>query len=531
MSTTIKPLAQLEDLEEDGSARGPLLQMTGIVKSYGTVRALDGVDFDLRVGEVHGLLGQNGAGKSTLIKILAGVERRSSGSIRIRGRAIDGISPHAARESKIAVVYQDLSLIPTMTVAANLFLGREPRNSAGLVDKRALMRRAREVVQRYGLPLRVEAPVASLSFAHRQLTEIVKALLGECDILVLDEPTSSLTADEEQVLFDAVRDVAARGVGVIYVTHRLPEIFALTQRVTVLRDGRNVATLTTSESSLPELVDTIVGDRTTVAPARSRPPSAASTPSASMLSAPVSSEPVVRMESVSNSRLRAVNLAVRAGEIIGLAGSIGSGRTELLETMFGLRPVTSGSLWIGERQVVLRDCADAIRLGVALVPEDRHQAGLVLQHSVERNVALPHLARFSRSGIFQRREARRRSNAVVRQLGVKTPDVNQPVGMLSGGNQQKVVFGKWLAPAPRVLLLDEPTVGVDVGARAEIYEAIRAMASTERVAVVVVSSDFDELLLLCHTIALVADGAVPAVRPRSEIRSEQHLHHLVQEQR
>jgi ribose transport system ATP-binding protein len=496
----------------------PMLQMTDIVKSYGPVTALAGVDFALRAGEVHGLLGQNGAGKSTLIKILAGVERKTSGSILVHGRPIDKMSSHAARDAGIAVVYQDLSLVPSMTVAANLFLGREPRNAAGLVDKRGVLRRAREFIEGHGLPLRADARVASLPFAHRQLTEIAKALIGRCQILVLDEPTSSLTAEEEQVLFAAVRDFAARGVGVIYVTHRLQEIFALTQRVTVFRDGQNVATFNTEDSSMAELVKTIVGDRaaTASATAVARP-------------APTFGDTAVKMDRVSNERLREVTFEARAGEIIGLAGTIGSGRTELLETIFGLRPVAAGSLWLGEHRVVLRDSADAIRRGVALVPEDRHAEGLVLEHSIERNIALPHLGRFSRHGLFQRGAARRRSNTVVQQLGVKTASVSQPVSALSGGNQQKVVLGKWFDPAPRILLLDEPTVGVDVGARAEIYDAIRTMASAQRVAVLVASSDFDELLLLCHTVAIVVDGHVVSVVPRAAISNEKHLHELVQE--
>jgi ribose transport system ATP-binding protein len=501
------------------SAVQPLLRMQDIAKSYGSVQALKGVDFELRAGEVHGLLGQNGAGKSTLIKILAGVERKTSGTVRVRGKHLDDASPQAARASGVAVVYQDLSLVPSMTVAANLFLGREPRNAAGLVDQREVMRRSREFLDQYRLPLRAEALVSSLPFAHRQLTEIAKALIHEADILVLDEPTSSLTTEEEKVLFDAVRDVTARGVGVIYVTHRLQEIFTLTQRVTVLRDGRNAATFHTADSTMPELVDAIVGVRKDAA-------GADSTSTGSRESGPVA----VELRSVSNARLREVNLSVRQGEIVGLAGTIGSGRTELLETVFGLLPVTSGTVLLAGNRTVLHDCADAIRRGIALIPEDRHVDGLVLEHSIEHNISLPHLSRFSRYGLFQRRASHRRSATIIEQLNVRTPSARQRVGALSGGNQQKIVFGKWLDPAPRVLLLDEPTVGVDVGARAEIYQAVRTLATTDNTAVLVASSDFDELLLLCDTIALVADGCVTSVLPRSQVRNEQHLHELVQEQ-
>ncbi|MGW5248372.1 sugar ABC transporter ATP-binding protein [Streptomyces sp. NPDC004129] len=504
---------------QDDSAAQPLLRMQDIAKSYGSVQALKGVDFELRAGEVHGLLGQNGAGKSTLIKILAGVERKTSGTVRVRGKHLDDASPQAARASGVAVVYQDLSLVPSMTVAANLFLGREPRNAAGLVDQREVMRRSREFLDQYGLPLRAEALVSSLPFAHRQLTEIAKALIHEADILVLDEPTSSLTTEEEDVLFDAVRDATARGVGVIYVTHRLQEIFTLTQRVTVLRDGRNAATFDTADSTMPELVDAIVGVRKDAAGADS-----------TSTGSPELGSVAVELRSVSNARLREVNLSVRQGEIVGLAGTIGSGRTELLETVFGLLPVTSGTVSLAGHRTVLRDCADAIRRGIALIPEDRHVDGLVLEHSIEHNISLPHLSRFSRYGLFQRRASHRRSATIIEQLNVRTPSARQRVGALSGGNQQKIVFGKWLDPAPRILLLDEPTVGVDVGARAEIYQAVRTLAATDNTAVLVASSDFDELLLLCDTIALVADGCVTSVLPRSQVRNEQHLHELVQEQ-
>ena len=531
-------------------AETALLEFRNISKSFGAVTALRDVSFELLPGEVHALLGQNGAGKSTLIKILAGVQAKDGGIIRVNGEESDFRTPAGARGAGIAIVYQELSLVPDMSVADNMFLSREPRRF-GLVDRARILREARAFLEGHGFPLDPKVIVRTLPFAYRQLTEIAKALLGDVRILVLDEPTSALSAGEEATLFNAVAEVTKRGVGVIYVTHRLGEVFRLAQRVTVLRDGRNVATFKTSESDIPSLVSAIVGPgnkqgRIAAAVELGSRGEQSSSPDLGHLSEAEAARethvqagtepliqafvrpPVVELREARNDRLKGVTLKVQAGEIFGLGGMIGSGRTEILETIFGLRRVRQGEYLLKGKPVTLNGPVDAIRNGIALVPEDRHLQGLVLDHSIERNLAMPRLPGLTRAGMFLRGLARSRADETMADLSIKAPDTATPVKALSGGNQQKVVFGKWRNPTPDVLLLDEPTVGVDVGAREQIYALVRNAAG-QGSAVLVVSSDLGELAMLCDRIAVVADGTIKATVSRADIRSEEQLHHLVQE--
>jgi ribose transport system ATP-binding protein len=511
----------------------PLVRVIGITKSFGGVRALRGVNLEVSPGEVHALLGENGAGKSTLIKILSGVHHYDSGAIEIAGRQIAFDTPAKSRDAGIAVVYQDLSLVESLSVGDNLMLGREPRNRLGFLKKRQLMAEAEAFLRQLGIPLDPRAPVSSLPFAYRQMTEICKALMGDVRLLILDEPTSALTGDEEQILFDAIRTVTSRGVGVIYVTHRLNEVFRVSQRVTVFRDGGNVGTFATAETDMKQLVAAIVGPNHAVAqarrleateiPARAHP----TTAPAAATSAAIASEPALSLSQVSNDRLRQLDLVVHKGEIHGLAGLIGSGRTEILETIFGLRPARAGVINIDGKPVYLRNPAAAIACGVALVPEDRHVQGLILEHSIERNLTLPRLTYFSRWGWMQQGDSVGQAQAAIRRLAIKAPGPSTPTGNLSGGNQQKVVFAKWNHPRPRILLLDEPTVGVDVGAREDIYGLVRDVAK-EGTGVLVVSSDLPELLLLCDRISVVVDGSIFKTFERDDFGDAEQLHHFLQ---
>lgn len=504
----------------------PLIELDDVTKSFGGVHALRGVHFDLRPGEVHALLGQNGAGKSTLIKILAGVLQKDRGRIMVQGRESEFRSPAASREMGLAVVYQDLSLVPAMSIADNLYLAREP-NRFGLVRRRQMLRDARCFIDEHGLGLDPSTLIQDMPFAYRQLTEIAKALSGSIRILVLDEPTSSLSKGEEEILFNAVRQLTSRGVGVIYITHRMSEVFQLSDRVTVLRDGKNAGTFKTSETEMATLVSAIVGTDSRAKPDGEDPPK----PEPQAMQGGRNRDQaaaLLELRQVSNDRLQGTDLTVRSGEIMGLAGMVGSGRTEILETIFGLRRLVSGEILIDGQAVRVRDPADAIRRGIGLVPEDRHLQGLVLEHSIERNVTLPWLSRLSRFGFSRRERSGSMAREVMRDLSVKAPSPATRMGSLSGGNQQKVVFGRWREPGCRLLLLDEPTVGVDVGAREQIYAVIRRMVQ-EGSAVLVVSSDLPELLLLCDRIAIVADGCVIKVVERSDLSGEEQLHHLVQE--
>ncbi|MCX6458721.1 MAG: sugar ABC transporter ATP-binding protein [Actinobacteria bacterium] len=508
----------------------PLIDMRDITVSFGVVRALRGVNFELHPGEVHALLGQNGAGKSTLIKVLSGVYQRDSGDVLIHGEQTQFKSAQDSRESGIAMVYQDLSLVPTMTVAANLFLGREPHGPLNLIRNRGLVSKAQAYLDEQGFPVKANASVDSLPFAYRQLTEIAKALMGEIKILVLDEPTSALSAGEEEILFEAVEEVTKRGVGVVYVTHRLHEVFRISDRVTVLRDGLNAGTFETADITMETLVQAIVGPghekmtQSTLSFEEGQRRSALLDASSEQVDVP----PVIELRDVTNDRLNRVRLKVRPGEIFGLAGMVGSGRTEILETMFGLRRTVEGELLYQGEAVAWRSPAPAIRSGVALIPEDRHLQGLVLSDTISANVALPQLRGLTKFGMFARRESNRRAKSAVSELNVKAPGIVTKLEDLSGGNQQKVVFGKWLTPEPKLLLLDEPTVGVDVGARDEIYGIIRRFAQAG-CAVVVISSDLVELEMLCDNIAVVHDGRIITTVHTSEIEGEEGLHQLVQE--
>jgi ribose transport system ATP-binding protein len=503
----------------------PLVRVEGVTKSFGGVHALRGVDLEVLPGEVHALLGENGAGKSTLIKILSGVHAYDEGSIEIAGRKVTFSSPAKSRDAGIAVVYQDLSLVESLSVAANLMLGREPRTRFGFVRKRQLMAEVTDFLAKHNIPLDPRAPVSSLPFAYRQMTEICKALMGDVRILILDEPTSALTSDEEQILFDAIHTVTSRGVGVIYVTHRLNEVFRISQRVTVFRDGANVGTFETARTNMKELVGAIIGPSHPAL--RAGAVAAEAGIETSLDGARSPGEAVLTLQDVSNDRLDHVDLILRKSEIHGLAGLIGSGRTEILETIFGLRPARSGDILVEGTSARARNPAEAIELGIALVPEDRHVQGLILEHSIERNLILPRLSLFSRWGWMQQAASTEQARIAMSKLAVKAPTSATYVKNLSGGNQQKVVFAKWNHPRPRVLLLDEPTVGVDVGAREEIYGLIRE-AARDGTGVLVVSSDLAELLLLCDRISLVVGGKVIRTMERAELGSAEDLHHLIQ---
>lgn len=513
-----------------GSGAPALMSCQGISKHYGPVYALQSASFELRGGEVHALLGQNGAGKSTLIKILAGAERRDSGQIQLTGNEVDFKSPADSQKSGISVVYQDLSLVPAMSVAANLYLGREDHNAASLVRHRAQRRAAEQLLTELDFPLNPRDLVSDLPFAYRQLTEIAKALSSDVRVLVLDEPTSSLSGPESDVFFAAVKRVVARGVGVVFVTHRLNEVLEISDRVTVLRDGTNVATFYTKDTSLPSLVNAIVGRSSgELAQAEGGDFDAAIMSPTQPKLAELANGPVrLQLSDVHNERLSGVDLNVRQGEIVGLAGLMGSGRTEILQTVFGLRRVKSGTMTVNGAPAHFRGPYEAIRRGVALAPEDRHGEALVLDHTIEQNLAMSRLPQLGRGGVFRKRRSLKFSRNAIKALSVKAPSPTSRVGNLSGGNQQKVVFAKWKTPTPSLLLLDEPTVGVDVGAREEIYEVVRQSAR-DGAGVIVASSEFVELLLLCHRIAVIADGRIVKQVHRDEVRSEEHLHQLVQE--
>ena len=488
------------------SEAAPLLELRGIAKRFGGVAALRQVSFDLRAGEIHALLGENGAGKSTLIKILGGIHRADAGEIRIEGRpvAVDDVA--AADRLGIRIIHQELSLVPNLSVAENIYLGREPR-VAGLIDRQAMRRDARALVERLGLhEIRaVETPVAALSVAHRQLVEIARALAVDARILVLDEPTSSLSEAETEALFVTLRRLRARGVGIIYISHRLEEIVRLADRVTVLRDGQAVGTRTMGALDQQELVRWMVGRE--VRDYFHRPPYRPGTVA-------------LEVSNLRNSRVHDVSFVLHEGEVLGIAGLVGSGRTELARALFGIDPVDGGRVAIGGRPVTIRCPQDALHAGMALVPEDRQGQGLVMIQTVAFNLALPWVREWNPPGWPRWRVRQRIVQRAIQSFGIKVSDPEQPVSGLSGGNQQKVLVSRWMERRPRVLILDEPTRGVDVGAREEMFRLLSGLVR-EGMAVLLISSDLNEVLNVSHRVAVYRDGRMVATFPSEATNMEE----------
>ncbi|GAA1434351.1 sugar ABC transporter ATP-binding protein [Microlunatus lacustris] len=496
----------------------PLLEMHGIVKTFPGVRALDGVDLLVRPGEVHCLLGQNGAGKSTLIKVLAGAHRPDQGQITWRGEPVVLSTPDTAISLGISTIYQELDLVPGLSVAENIFLGHE-LSRAGLLRRGDTRRSARALLARLGhAEIRVDREVGTLPASGQQIVSMARALSHDTRLIVMDEPSAALDQQEVQALFGVIRELTSQGIAVVYISHRLEEIRQIGDRVTVLKDGRTVATdLAARDTPTAELIRLMTGrDLEYVFPDRPAPDSAAPA--------------VLEVQGLGLGRSFAdVSFAVRAGEIVGLAGLVGSGRSEILESLYGARRPSSGTVTVDGRRLRAGSVAAAVRAGVGLAPEERKSQGLLLDQSVYRNITMSSLARFARLGFLDRRAERAAALELTQALDVRPTGVERPVRTLSGGNQQKVVLARWLLRECRVLLLDEPTRGVDVGARSEIYALIRSLAA-RGVAVVVVSSEMEEVLGLADRVLVVREGRVVHQGPATEIDEHQVLN-LVMEGR
>lgn len=476
-----------------------VLQLDGVHKYFGRNHALRGVDLAIAPGEVHGLLGKNGAGKSVLIKVIAGVTVPDSGEVRVRGKAVDLGSPKIAREAGVAVVYQELSLVPTMTIAENLQLGNWASKGFGLLDRDAMHEAGREALARVGLARDPEERLDSLGMAERQLVEIAKALKGDVSVLLLDEPTSSLSDSETRRLFDLVREVKHQGVAVIYVSHRMWEILELTDRVSILRDGRVEPPLETARTDAQTLAQLMVGDVVEVAHTRSERDLG---------------EVVLEVHGLDvDRRLKQVDLTLRRGEILAVYGLMGAGRTRLARALFGLEHWTGGTAQLNGRDYKPASARDAIAGGVGLVGEDR-SAGLVSMMTVAENIVLGSLQRFRRMGMFNRRSARKVAETYLDRLKIKADSVHARMDSLSGGNQQKVLLARWMCANIRVLILDDPVRGVDVGAKEEIFAEIVAMCKAGT-SVLYFTSDADEARRLGDRILVMASGRVVAELPAS----------------
>ena len=483
----------------------PLLQMQGIVKQFPGVRALDGVDLDVVPGEVHCLLGQNGAGKSTLIKVLSGAHLPDEGEIRWGGEVVSLTSPQASNRLGIATIYQELDLVSGLTVAENVFLGHEM--SRGGFSRRSDANRATSaLLERLGhAEVKATTEIGELSSAGQQIVSMARALSHDVRLIVMDEPSAVLDQQEVQRLFQVVRDLTRTGVAVVYISHRLEEIRQIGDRVTVLKDGRTVATgLRVSDTPTTEVIRLMTG----------RSIEFVFPPRRTELA---SDEPLLVVEGLSRAgEFEPITLAVRPGEIVGLAGLVGSGRSEVLETIYGARKPSTGSVEVGGERLRGGDVSRAVDAGVGLCPEERKSQALLLADPVYRNISIASLNRFSRGGFLQVPAERAAAVEQLEALDVRPPDPDREVRTLSGGNQQKVVLARWLMRGCRVLLLDEPTRGVDVGARSEIYALIRALADSG-VAIVVVSSEIEEVLGLSDRVLVLAEGRVLFDGPADDI--------------
>ena len=476
-------------------ARPPVIEMRGIEKSFPGVRALQGVRFDLRPGEVHALMGENGAGKSTLMKILTGVYQPDSGEIRVDGQPVTLPHPHAAQALGISIIHQELFLMNHLTAAQNIFMGREPRKGLGIfVDEAKLKRDAAAIFKRMKVDIDPGAEVGNMTVARQQLVEIAKALSYNARVLVMDEPTSALNATEVEHLFTVIDDLKANGVGVVYITHKMDEVKRIADRVTVMRDGQYIDTLPAASTPMSTIIQLMVG-RELADQHRATGHGTA--------------DEVLRVEGLNRgSTIRNVSFKLHKGEILGFAGLMGAGRTEVARAIFGADPIDSGTIHIHGRELKIASPSDAVDQGIAYLSEDRKHFGLVTGMSVRDNITMASWQRFISGGLFMKDDALGAvAEEYVRKLKVKTPHIYQETRLLSGGNQQKVVIAKWLLRDCDILIFDEPTRGIDVGAKAEIYRLLEDLAAQGK-AIIVISSELPEVLRLSHRIAVMCEGRI-----------------------
>lgn len=484
-----------------------LVKMRAIDKSFPGVHALKAVSFDLNAGEVHALMGENGAGKSTLMKILSGVYQPDEGEIYLNGQQVNLNSPAAAQALGIGIIHQELALMKDLTVAQNIWIGREPRLSFGRIDEAKLNDQASEILARMGLRIDPRTPLAGLSIANQQMIEIAKALSYRSRILIMDEPTAALNDAEIEELFGIIAKLKADGVGVIYISHKMDEIRRISDRVTIMRDGAYIGTVNAASTPISQIISMMVGreitDEGVVIP--------------DLSAAPVALE---LRELGRKAEIQDITLTLKKGEILGFAGLMGAGRTELARAIFGAEPADRGEIYVNGQKVTIKSPADAVALGIGYLSEDRKHYGLALGMDVRANIAMASLSRFrSRLGVIDEAALSHVSENYIDQLHIRTPGDRQLVGLLSGGNQQKVVIAKWLLRDCDILIFDEPTRGIDIGAKAEIYKLLNDLARLGK-AIIVISSELPEVLRLSHRIAVMCEGRLTGILPGGASQNE-----------
>jgi len=487
-----------------------LLEMKQITKSFPGVKALENVDLELRSGEVHALLGENGAGKSTLMKILGGIYDIDEGDIFINGKEVTITNVKEAQEHGVNIIHQELALVPYLSIAENIYLGREPRNKMGMIKFNEIFRESQKLIESFGLKVDARTNVRHLTVAQQQMVEIIKAVSFNAKIIVMDEPTSSLTDREVESLFETIESLRKKGVGIIYISHRMEELFTISDRITVLRDGEYVGTVETKTTEHDELIEMMVGRnlenfyvRDYIEPG----------------------EKVFEVKGLSKKDvLEDINFDLKEGEILGFSGLVGAGRSELMKCIFGLDTFEEGKIIVDGKEVSIKDPQEAIKNGIAYVPEDRRVEGLFLDQAVRYNVSITILDRFINKLRVKRDIENEEVDNYLESLSVRTPNREQHVGKLSGGNQQKVLIAKWLATGPRVLIVDEPTRGVDVGAKAEIYEIMNELIKTG-VSIIMISSDLPEVINMSDRVAVMEYGEINAILDRNEFSQEKIMHY------
>ena len=471
------------------------IRMTGVSKNFGGVRALSDVNLEVRAGEIHALLGGNGAGKSTILKILRGVHAPSSGVIEVAGVTLSAHTPAESKRAGIAMIFQEMSLVPTLTVAQNIFLNQEIKTGAGFINDREAIKRARELFKSLDVEVNPNALAGDLGAGQRQLTEIVKAISQKAKVLILDEPSTALSVHDVDRLFAFLKKLKSEGVAIIYVSHRMDEIMRIADRATIFRDGKHVITAPMSELSLTSIIQHIVGKESKGLTGITRENTK-------------TDQVLLELRNVSGTfKPKNISFELQSGEVIGIAGLLGSGRSAIARVLFGIDPVSSGEILIDGATAQIHSPADAIKHGLALIPEDRLRQGVVLEHSVTDNIALSIFDRISAKGWVSAKSQSALAAEKISSLKIKTASASHAVRTLSGGNQQKVVLAKWLASDPRIIIFDEPTAGIDIGSKSEIISLIRDLAKQGK-AIIVISSELNELLAACDRIIVMSDGKI-----------------------